>query len=107
MQTHYDSSHNRNSEFWNRLQQRADEAVSDGKSKITAGASGEEPLAEWKHKQVSVTQLPPDEQDILRISIGGMTGEGKPIQFIYCNFRGPIGPCIAALQQALEAMKKG
>ena len=68
-QTHEDRTHG--TEFLRRLTQRADDMVRDKQSENTAGKEGEEPLAEWKHKGVSVRHMPDDEQGILRISIGG------------------------------------
>lgn len=103
MQTHHDNWHQSADPFMERLRERAEQM--DGKSKIAAGAPDEKPVAEWRHKNVDVKHLPNDEQDILRVSVGGIIASTP--RFIYCSFRGPVGQCIAALEQAIEAMKKG
>lgn len=99
MQTHSDAD---SSAFLNRLTERADQMVRDGKSKITAGAEGETPLAEWDHNGIRVTHMPPDEQGILRISIGGGVIQ---CPFKYATFRGDRGLCISLLKQAIAALE--
>lgn len=99
MQTHSDSDANG---FFNRLNARAAEMVRAGKSKITAGAEGEQPLAEWDHEGIRVTHMPPDEQGILRISIGGGVIQ---CPFKYATFRGDRGLCISLLKQAIAALE--
>ena len=101
MQTHDDFSHE---DFMKRLMERADEAVDKRLSEITTGKAGEEPITSWRAFGVECVQLPPDEQGILRISIGG----GHPhVELNYCNFRGDTGKCIALLEKALKAMRRG
>ena len=100
MQTHEDDSHR--SEFMERLRGRADGMVRDKRSEITAGKEGEAPIAEWKFNGVSVRRLPRDEQDIIRISIGG--GE-TPVSLNYCVFRGDHGACVDLLRKALAALE--
>ncbi len=100
MQTHEDTAHR--TEFLERLTRRADEMVRDKKSEITAGKEGEEPLAEWNHAGVGVRHMPDDEQDILRISIGG---GATPLPLNYCVIRGTVGKCIDLLEMAIVALK--
>jgi hypothetical protein len=100
MQTHEDEGHRR--KFLNRLQERADDMVRDRASEITAGKEGEAELGRWKHAGVHVTHLPPDEQGILRISIGGGL---DIVPMNYCVFRGDRGPCIYLLKKAIRALE--
>ena len=100
METHQDDSHRH--PFMDRLRQRADEMIKDKQSEITAGKDGEPILEAWKACGVSVRHLPPDEQGILRISVGG--GE-TPVGFNYCVFRGDLEPCIDLLRKALAALE--
>jgi len=103
MQTHYDRNHERSMrEFWERLKERADEAVDKRLSEITTGKPGEQPLASWRSHGVECVNLPDDEQGILRISIGG----GHPhVELNYCNFRGDVGKCIDLLERAITALR--
>lgn len=97
MQTHMDSSH---SDFMRRLEERAAKAVENKASEITVGKEGEEPLAVWMHGRMRVTHMPPDEQGILRISIGGMANIGN-----YLVFRGDVPKCVELLERALLAIR--
>jgi len=85
------------------LEEKADRMQAAGESKITGGAEGEQSLAEWEHSGVVVRHLPPDEHNILRISIGG--GRDTPVELNYCVFRGNRGSCIDLLRKALKAME--
>ena len=100
MQTHRDDQHI--NEFMDRLRLRAAGMVKDKASEITAGKEGEKPLAEWQSNGVGVRHLPPDEQNILRISIGG---GNTPANINYCVFRGDHGACVDLLRKALAAME--
>lgn len=101
MQTHFDSD---SRDFMNRLRQRADAALSGRKSEITGGNPDEQSLAEWDSNGVGVRQLPPDEQGILRISIGG---GNTPVPLNYCVFRGNHSACVDLLRKALKALESG
>jgi len=101
MQTHEDMQHQ--NEFFARLKQRAAEMERGKQSEITAGKEGEEELAVWSSNGVQCRHLPPDEQGILRISIGG--GQ-TPIPLNYCVVRGDLGQVIDLLKQAITALKK-
>lgn len=91
-------------EFLSKLEKRAKKMRRDRASEITAGKDGEEPLLKWKHGDMQVTQLPEDEQKILRISIGG----GVDIVCVdYCVFRGDRTRCAYMLEQAAEALRLG
>ncbi len=100
-QTHEDRD---STAFLERLEERADGAVAAGASQIASGAPGEEPLDGWEAHGVQVCQLPPDEQRILRISIGG--GPVTPVAVNYCTFRGDRGHCVELLRRALRAMER-
>lgn len=100
MQTHEDDSH---FEFLNRLRERAETMVRGKASEITAGKEGEDPLATWRDGSMYVTHMPPDEQGILRVSIGGGVTE---VNLDYCVIRGGVGACIALLERAIEALRK-
>lgn len=102
MQTHEDMSHQNN--FINELRRRAKESIEKGDGKITAGSSGEKPIAKWEHNGMQVVIRPDDPQGILRISIGGGV-EIVPLN--YCTIRGDIGKCIALLELAIAALKAG
>lgn len=99
MQTHDDFSHE---DFFKRLLERANDSVENRRSEITTGKPDERPLSSWRARGVECVHLPPDEQGILRISIGG----GHPhVELNYCNFRGDLGKCISLLEKALKAMR--
>lgn len=100
MQTHFDSD---SGDFLRRLQERADSMERRGLSQITSGKSGEPILEEWESHGVHVRRMPDDEQQILRISIGG--GTLAPVELNYCVFRGPHGACVDLLRKALAAME--
>lgn len=104
MQTHEDETHRDETrhQFWDRLRKRARKTVHDKASEITCGKEGEEPLGEWIHDGVGVRHMPPDEQGILRVSVGG--GQ-TPIPMNYCVFRGDLGPCIDLLEKAIKALR--
>ena len=96
MQTHEDR------DFYERLEQRAAEAVKHDMSRITGGMSGEPELAAWESHGIHAIQRPNDEQGILRISIGG----GVPGHDInYLVFRGPADLCESLMLRALQAIR--
>lgn len=103
MQTHDDADYTFRNEWLKSLEEKADRMVAEGKSKITGGDEGEQPLAEWEYKGVACRHMPPDEHGILRISIGG--GTETPVEVNYCVFRGNRGHCIDLLRKALKAME--
>lgn len=92
-------------QFMDRLRRRAADMTEAGQSKITGGVDGEEILSEWKRGGVSVRQLPPDEQGILRISVGG--GTDTPVELNYCVYRGSHSKCVDLLRKALIALERG
>lgn len=92
-------------DFVRRLEERAGAAMSAQTSTIAGGVPGEEVQDQWQARGVHVRQLPPDEQGILRISIGG--GPRTPVQLNYCTFRGPHGDCVDLLRKVLAAMEFG
>jgi hypothetical protein len=98
MQTHRDS------DFMSQLRDRADQMLKDKASEITAGKDDETPLATWKSHTMHCKHLPPDEQDILRISIGGGDDIGN-LNLNYCVIRGDRGKCIELLRKALKALR--
>lgn len=100
MQTHEDQTHS--DEWMKRLRKRAAQMKRDKAAEITAGADGEKPLAEWDAHGVGVRHMRPDEQGILRISIGG--GD-TPVPLNYCVFRGELGECIDLLEKAIKALR--
>lgn len=112
MQTHSDKDYLRATgtedddmeahEFMQRLRGRAERMHTGGKSKIAGGVDGEPALASWDYKGFNVCQRPPDEQGILRISIGG--GE-TPVPLNYLVFRGGQGECVDLLRKALRALE--
>ena len=103
MATHDDYSH-RPEAFsgldMGRLYERANDMLRNRASEITAGKPGEKPLGQWDSNGVHVTQMPDDEQGILRVSIGGGI-EGMN----YCVFRGKLRHCVELLEQSLVALK--
>lgn len=104
MQTHEDMDADRRA-FLDRLTERADRCVKEKRSTITAGGEGEAALAQWKRDGVSVVHLPPDEQGVLRVSIGG--GDHLPINVAYCNFRGDYDQVVALVRRALSVLEAG
>jgi hypothetical protein len=90
--------------FWNRLETRAERMMAKGESQITAGAPGEPVLKEWRHRTMCIVQRPDDEQNILRISVGGGV-VGADIS--YCVFRGDRTQCANLLEQAAVALREG
>lgn len=104
MQTHEDRDFRFLNEWLKSLKEKANRMQSEGKSKITAGDDGEQPLEEWQQNGVHVRHMPPDEHGILRISIGG--GIVAPMELNYCVFRGNHGACIDLLRKALKAMDR-
>lgn len=103
MQTHMDSDQ---APAWlDQLRTRAGIVQAMGQSQITAGKPGEEALATWKANGVSIRHMPPDEQGILRISIGG--GDDLPVPLNYLVFRGEHAKCINLLRAALKALEQG
>lgn len=106
MQTHDDGEHRDFiGEWFKSLENKAERMQAAGKSKITAGVDGEPILAEWESRNIIVRHMPPDEHDILRISIGG--GKHTPVELNYCVFRGNRGECIDLLRKALKSMEDG
>lgn len=102
MQTHLDDQHN--SQFMQRLTERAEAALKAKASLITAKEQ-ETPLGEWKASNgMHVRHLPDDEQGILRISCGG--GEHLPVTMNYLTIRGKVGQCIDLLEKALIALRE-
>jgi len=88
--------------FIKRLRERAVQMTRAGKSTIAAGTPGEDALASWQSHGVHVTQMPDDEQGILRISVGGGT---TPVPLNYCTFRGDHARCVDLLRKALRALE--
>lgn len=106
MQTHkdYDHEHDKVRQmFLDRLEDRAGEMERAQAALLTAGGEDEQPLDRWKHGGVTVREMPPDEQDILRISVGG--GPNLPVSVNYCVFRGNRHHCIHLLKRALAALE--
>ena len=104
MQTHEDDLHFR-SQFIEELKNRAEKAKQAAASLLTSGAESEEELGRWKGKNgMHCRHLPPDPQDILRISIGG--GNHLPVTMNYCVIRGTVGQCIALLEMAISALRE-
>lgn len=96
MQTHDDFD-------YARLQERAEQMVREKASQITAGKPGEIVLRSYEATNgVDVTQLPEDEQDIYRISVGGHDSEN----IAYCVYRGDPGKCAALLDNAAKAIRE-
>ena len=96
MQTHEDFD-------YARLEARAAEVMRRTGSTITAGKTGEASLDKWEHGGVHIQQLPPDEHNILRVSIGG----GVPgVDLNYCVFRGDRILCAELLEKALAAIRR-
>lgn len=88
----------RRPEFYRRLEERAAELSATGGNSITADGPS---ITEWRAPNgVAVAQLSPDEQDILRISVGGLIHAGQ-----YCRFRGDRAKCIHVLRLALAALE--
>lgn len=104
MQSHSDEDAVLPSDFWNRLERRADRMMAEGGAEITAGAPGEPVLNEWRHRTLHIVQRPNDEQNILRISAGGGV-VGADIG--YCVFRGDRTQCANLLEQAAVALREG
>lgn len=85
------------------LERKMKEMTERGENTITVGAPGEEVLRRWEHRGVSCAELPADELNVLRLSIGGFKDEeGRPAA--YCHFRGSRPACIETLRMALRAM---
>ncbi len=96
MQTHEDFD-------YARLQERAEQMVDMKASEITAGKPGEMTLRSYEATNgIHVKQLPEDEQEIRRISIGGH--DKVPIS--YCVYRGDPGKCAALLENAALAIRE-
>lgn len=91
--------------FMDRLRERAGQAIEAKASMIASGMPGERPMRDWQANGVHVTEMPADEQGILRISIGG--GPCTPVQLNYCTFRGDHGQCVGLLRKALKALEGG
>ena len=104
MQTHSDEDFD-SSDFMRQLAGRAAKMMKDKASEITAGKDGETPLAVWKSHTVHCKHLPPDEQNILRISVGGGDDLTQSLEMNYCVIRGDRGKCIELLRKALKALR--
>lgn len=89
--------------FMGVLEERAKKILRERGSEITSGKPGELPLKEWESNGVHVRQMPPDEQDIIRVSIGG--GDGTPVDCNYCVFRGSKPLVERLLEKALVALR--
>lgn len=103
MQTHDNADQG---DFLKRLKERADSMMENKASTITAGEDGKQPLAKWKSHTIHCKHMPADEQDVLRISIGG--GDdlvGGTLELNYCVIRGDRGKCIDLLRKALKALR--
>lgn len=104
MESHCDRDSALPADFWTKLGERAGTMVQNRQSEITAGKRGEPVLAEWKCGDLHVVQRPADEQEILRISIGG----GISLAHIdYCVFRGDRTRCACLLEEAAKALRDG
>jgi hypothetical protein len=86
------------------LAAKAEKMVEERQSEIAGGKPDEEVLDAWSRSGMSVRQLPADEHDILRISVGG--GTNTPISLDYCVFRGDRVECIVLLRKALKALRR-
>lgn len=89
--------------FLKQLEQRAARITKAGASVIASGIRGERPLNAWKRNGVSITQMPDDYQNILRVSIGG--GDETPVALDYCTFRGDLERCNSLLRKVLEQLE--
>ena len=101
MQTHDDLQH-RDDPYMRRLKERADEAMRNSASQITAGYPNEKAIDEYLANDVYVTQRPDDEQGILRISVGGGV---RNRNVNYCVFRGDRKRVIDLLKKAVVALE--
>jgi hypothetical protein len=99
MQSHKDRPDHADDALLKQLMDRAKELTEAKENVITAG-DDEQPLRGWKHRGMSIQQMPDDPQGVLRISVGGNVGFG------YCTFRGPREACRTLLQQALAGLTK-
>lgn len=90
--------------FYKRLGKRASRMAQDGLSQITAGKPGEMALVEWEAGRLQVRQMPPDLQDILRVSLGGGIEQAH---IDYCVFRGDRTRCAYLLEEAAKALREG
>jgi len=74
---------------------------------ITAGDTGEKPIAEWRSKGVNISKMPDDPNGVLRISIGGgkVVVRGSAEFFGYCVLRGDRDKCIELLRRSLKALQ--
>jgi len=100
MQSHQDTPDHENDDLLRDLVDRAELMTKEKSNVITAGDDDENPIRGWKHKGMSIQQLPDDPQGVLRISVGGNVGFG------YCTFRGSRTACRTLLQQALAGLQK-
>ncbi len=105
-QTHMDGDffdRSRKAQFdWERMKQRAALAKKNKLSAITMGAADENPLAKWDAEGMTVRKFQDDEQDVLRISVGGGV-DGEDID--YCTYRGNRQRCLNLLYQACRALE--
>ena len=106
MGSHQNMDHQseRRRSFLERLTQRAEDCRSRQESTIVGGRDGEKPLLAWNVGGMQGQVMPPDEQGINRISIGG--GSDLPIQVDYCVIRGDVGQCIKLLDHAIQLLRR-
>jgi hypothetical protein len=96
MQTHRDDdAQTRADHQIQELEKRAAEMTERGLNRMTAGASGETPLREETHGNLTVRQLP-DDPLAWRVSLGRLRGSDDA----YLVFRGDIGRIRVLLSQA-------
>ncbi len=88
------------------LVEKAERMNREGTNTITAGKQDEEPLASWSANRMSVTEMPPDEHGVLRLSVGGLL-DGRPGPWGYLVFRGNRDQCRRILERALRALNAG
>lgn len=107
MQSHNNNDWDKNyEEQLRKLAEKAERMNEEGSNTITAGAPGEEPLSKWSAARMAVTHMPPDEHEVLRLSIGGVL-DGRPGPWGYLVFRGDRAECRRLLKRALRAIEAG
>ena len=87
---------------YERLETRAAKVQRNKQSEITTGKIGEEALAVWTIAGMHLRKMPDDEDEILRISIGGRHDIPDTK---YCVFRGDKHECLKLLEEAARAIK--
>lgn len=101
-QSHSDLSHE-SQKFMEKLTIRANEMTEKRLSEIAGGKESEQELGNWLIDGIGIIHRPEDEQNILRISIGG---GNTPLPLNYCTFRGDLGACIDLLEKVISALRK-